>query len=450
MTRPLVERIAEAVLYEGYLLYPYRPSVKNQQRWTFGGVHPRVYHLAQGGSEPCTMRTECLLSGKVPTIQVRIKFLHLRMRWIGALAVPLAELPAEEPPYEVVPALKVGDTELVTWQEATEQTIALACAGTTELRRFIFPGSRQREPVRDSTGRIVALVIREQRPIEGVVSFSTEALGPELFKLCVEIENQTPLATPASMTRDDALLQSLISTHTILTVQDGEFVSLMDPPDEYRQAASRCHNEGTWPVLVGSPGQKDTLLSSPIILYDYPEIAPESAGDLFDATEIDEILTLRILTLSESEKVTMAAVDERARALLQRTEALTPDELLSLHGTVRGLKVVAQEGGMENWDPLNDRPGLASIRVGDVELHPGDRVRLRPLGRADILDLALDGKTATIESIEQDLEDRIYIVVTVDDDPGQDWGRAKQPGHRFYFGVEEVELLEGPPDEGGS
>jgi hypothetical protein len=97
---------------------------------------------------------------------------------------------------------------------------------------------------------------------------------------------------------------------------------------------------------------------------------------------------------------------------------------------------------MPDWSPFHaDRPKLDNVRVGDTVLRPGDRVRLRPLGRADILDLALEGKTATIVGIEQDFEDRIYLAVTVDDDPGKDLGDCRQPGHRFFFGIEEVERV---------
>jgi hypothetical protein len=103
---------------------------------------------------------------------------------------------------------------------------------------------------------------------------------------------------------------------------------------------------------------------------------------------------------------------------------------------------------MNDWDPLSERPSPASVRVGQVDVKPGDRVRLWPLGRADILDLALEGKTAIVESIEQDFEDRIYLAVTLDDDPGRDLGRMRQPGHRFFYGVDEVEpILEEMSDE---
>ena len=248
------------------------------------------------------------------------------------------------------------------------------------------------------------------------------------------------------MSRDEALLRSLVSTHVVLGVLQGAFVSLMDPGEPMQEAAAGCRNVGVWPVLVGTEGDNDTMLASPIILYDYPQIAPESPGDLFDGTEIDEILTLRILTMTESEKQEVIASDERGRALLARTESLAREQLLGLHGTFRGLRPVASEAAaFATWP--DDRPRLDCVHVGAVEVRQGTRVRLRPRGRADIFDSALEGKTATVQSIEQDFEDRILLSVTVDDDPGKDLGAEGKPGHRFFFRPDEVEPLgegEGP------
>ena len=137
--------------------------------------------------------------------------------------------------------------------------------------------------------------------------------------------------------RDDVLLCSLVSVHSILQVTGGYFVSLLDPPENLRQAAEDCHNIGCWPVLAGEEGQVDVMLASPIILYDYPQIAPESSGDLFDGCEIDEILALRILTLTDEEKQEVRAGDERARRILERTEMLPPEHFQKLHGAMRGL-----------------------------------------------------------------------------------------------------------------
>lgn len=102
----------------------------------------------------------------------------------------------------------------------------------------------------------------------------------------------------------------------------------------------------------------------------------------------------------------------------------------------------------EDQDSHFSGSGLESVSIDGGELRRGNKVRLRPLGRADIFDMALEGRIATIESIEQDFEDRIYLAVIVDDDPGRDLGRGRQPGHRFFFGVDEVEQL-GSADTAG-
>jgi hypothetical protein len=217
--------------------------------------------------------------------------------------------------------------------------------------------------------------------------------------------------------RGEALLHSMIAAHGVLTVSGGEFVSLIDPPAELAQFAESCKNLGTWPVLVGNTGSKNCMLSSPIILYDYPQIAPESPGDLFDGGEIDEILSLRILTLAEEEKKQIREGDPRGRELLERTERLSTDDLLRLHGRLR------------------------ELRRGHNELKPGSRVRLIPKKTSDIYDIALRGMIAVVESVEQDLEGRRHLAVTLEDDPGRDLGKIGQPGHRFFFQVDEVEPL---------
>src|SRR5207302_6624163 len=150
----------------------------------------------------------------------------------------------------------------------------------------------------------------------------------------------TRVADPANVGRELAMLQSMASTHAVLRVEGGSFVSLTDPPEGLRAAAQACQNVGVWPVLVGEPGSDNTVLASPIILEDHPQVAPESPMDLFDATEIDEILTLRILTLSDEEKEELRQGDERGRKILERAEALPPDQLMRLHGTVRSLRPV--------------------------------------------------------------------------------------------------------------
>jgi hypothetical protein len=96
---------------------------------------------------------------------------------------------------------------------------------------------------------------------------------------------------------------------------------------------------GAWPVMAGEEGQRNLMLASPIILYDFPRIAPESPGDLFDGTEIDEILALRILTMTDAEKLEVRNGDDRARRILERTEMLPPEHFRKLHGALRGLRI---------------------------------------------------------------------------------------------------------------
>jgi hypothetical protein len=344
-----VDQIARAVLYEGYILYPYRPSVKNRQRWTFGGLAPRAACQAEG--DAWTMQTQCLVRGDPgTTLTVTVRFLQLVARLVGELAGPLPERPEDgEPPVRFVETLRVGEAVWHSWQEAVERTVDLgdsdlgALASGPRRSEFAFSPHRDREPVRGPAGAIVGVILRERRHLEGTVELSAEAAGEGVFRVSVTIRNQTPWEHAGSSGRDEVLLRSLVSTHTILGVRGGAFVSSIDPPESCRAAAAGCRNVGTWPVLVGTEGQTDTMLSASIILYDYPQVAPESPGDLFDATEIDEILTLRILTLTDEEKRAMSAVDERARALLERTEALGRDQLLGLHGAVRDLRPIPEE-----------------------------------------------------------------------------------------------------------
>jgi hypothetical protein len=349
-----VEQVADAVLYEGYILYPYRASAtKNQQRWNFGALCPPAYAVAQKGTEHSSMQTQCLVEVKSDTqLKVKVRFLQLCLRTVCRF-VSGCNLPecghiknVHAQCFEIVPAMELNDKILQTWQEALEREIAITDVDFDSIMKekkqltFHFPADRSTQDLVDEeTGRLEAMFVRSQEAIEGSVEISATRIEDndehELIRLSVTIHNETPIDSPETATRDDALIRSTVSTHTIFQVENGEFVSLLDPPEQYKQAASRCVNIGTYPVLVGRKETKDCMLSSPIILYDYPEIAPQSAGDLYDGTEIDEILTLRIMTLSEAEKREMRSVDERARLLLERTESMQAEQLMKMHGVMK-------------------------------------------------------------------------------------------------------------------
>lgn len=350
MNAKLVDDIANAVLYEGYMLYPYRPSsVKNRQRWNFGVVYPKAYSEMQKGMDNWFMQTECLARGSSSAqLSVKVRFLQAVARTVGEFETPLDEFPVSsgngrEPDVRIVQTLRVGNQILQAWQEAVEREIILpivsltdsACAQRSTV--LTFPGGRELDPVRGADGRIVGLIVRTKAAITADVDAAVARVKDGLFKITVRISNTTATQGSDPSSRDLALMQSLLSAHTILGINGGEFVSLIDPPDALKEIASRCNNVGTWPVLAGEEGQRDGMLSSPIILYDYPQIAPESPGDLFDGTEIDEILALRILTLTDEEKDEMRHADGRACQILERTETMPAEHFMKLHGVLRAL-----------------------------------------------------------------------------------------------------------------
>ena len=344
MNLELVDKIANAVLYEGYMLYPYRPTaVKNQQRWNFGVLYPQVYSDAQRGTEAARMQTECLvLTDDATVLEVRIRFLHLLQRQVGKVSPGLASgFEDGVPDYQPVDTLEVDGQLFQSWQEAVEREVVTPAVNIRKLEqepqhlKFSFPAHHQFEPLRDKSDSLVGVIARNQELIAGEISLGARRENERLTKITVQVSNLTALDDGLCDNRDQALLRSTVSTHTILGVRDGEFVSQLDPPDEFRAAAAACSNIGTWPVLVGQDNARDTMLSSPIILYDYPQIAPESAGNLFDGTEIDEILTLRIMTLTDEEKREMRGADERTRQILERTEMLPVEQLMKMHGGLR-------------------------------------------------------------------------------------------------------------------
>jgi hypothetical protein len=389
MMASAVERIARAVLYEGYLLYPYRASaLKNQQRWNFGVLYPAAWAAAQTGSDRSYFQMECVAECSPDSeMHISVRFLQLLAR--------------ED----------VGHQ----WQEGVERSVSLPPLTIAHLLQrghvhdFVFPAGEER----------TENVIRRRCLLQGRIEASATELDANAARITVRVTNTSGAQ---SLDRNQILLHSLASAHAVLEMRNGQFVSQIDPPDALREAVAHSQSVGVWPVLVGKSGARDTMLGSPIILYDYPQVAPESKGDLFDGTEIDEILILRILTLTEAEKEEVRRTDERARQILERLESAPGEHLLELHGKIRSLDPIA--GPMP-----------------DVRFKKGDRVRLRPHRRADIFDTILEGKIGIVEAVEQDFDNNVHLAVVVEDDPGRDLGEMRYIGHRFFFSSEEVERL---------
>ena len=333
------KKIAEAVLYEGYLLWPYRRSArKNQQRWTFGGVYPRAYSEARGEDDPWIMQTQCLVVGDgETTVEVKVRFLHVTERKVGRKNAGGT--------LEFVDELRVGKERYLSWDEATEREIAVGRFELSELESLkrididIPEGSREEPLTEPAGGEVAGALVRGWRALRGTVEVVAEPLQEGVFRVTVRITNTTPWG---GEDRESTLKQTFVSTHTALEVENGEFVSLIDPPEDLREAAEGCENLKTWPVLVGEEVERNMMLSSPIILYDYPQIAPESPGDLFDGTEIDQMLILNVLNLTDEEKEEMRASDPRGREILERCESLSSEELMNLSGAIREFRMLRE------------------------------------------------------------------------------------------------------------
>lgn len=317
MSADAIRRLADAVLYEGHVLWPYRRSaIKNRQRWTFGGIYPDAY--ARSTSDRSVAAVECLVEGAAVTVDVDVRFLHVvhRQAVAGDAAEPMDELGG-----------------FLTWDETTERTVALP---------GVRPGEAVSEAIDVPAGRAVEAIeggalVRSWERLEGRVEVALEPVAAGLFRLGVRIANGSGWADVA---RDGAIRRTLLSAHAVLRAHPGSFVSSTDPPAELADAVGALRHDGLWPVLVGDEGDRTTMLASPIILADYASVAPESPGDFFDGGEIDQLLVLNILGMTDEEKREMRAGDPRARELLERTESMTPEEMLRLNGAIRDLRPV--------------------------------------------------------------------------------------------------------------
>ncbi|MFE2856900.1 hypothetical protein ACFXJO_38010 [Streptomyces lavendulae] len=454
--------VADAVLFEGYVLYPYRASAaKNRLRWQFGVLVPPAWAPAHG--EHAHQRTEILMEPRgEATLHLELRFLHGRRRTVQRLY--------EDGTYADVGELHLPDRILVPWDEGTEERVELAVpvaalAGEGVVLPFTRPAREESEPVLDGSGRAIGRLLLRSEEAEGRVRVSAAELdGPyRVLKLTAVVEN-TSAWTPADgdgATREEALPRSLVAAHLLMGLDAGSFLSMTDPPEWARDAVAACDNRHTWPVLAGGEGRSDVVLSSPIILEDHPAIAPESAGAMYDALEIDEILALRTATLTEEEKREARGTDARAAAVIELADSMPPEVLERLHGAVRGLREVTGPDSFDGpstltevpdgeavfrpetpwWDPAGADPAPERILVGGVSVGPGSRVLLRPgLRRTDAQDLFLRDRTALVETVLHDVDGGVHLAVTVEGDPGADIRREQ--GRFLYFQPDEVAPLE--------
>ncbi len=362
------------------------------------------------------------------SVDVQLRFLQVVDRQVLACV---------ENRWQPVDSLSVDDREFQSWQECVErrveQTFRLGeLLAKPVARRFSFADKPRREKLVAHDGRTKGIVVRRQARVRGTMRVTAAPVGDGATMVAISIFNDSRVPevaataqqsglSEAARDREAASLCAMAALHVIVHGNAGRFVSSIDPSPERRQAVDQVRSDGLWPVLVGTPGERDTMLCSPIILYDYPQIAEQSPGDFFDGTEIDEMLALRVLTLTDDEKRRVAGFDERGQALFGACATWPSASWRTC--TVSPAVSIARRRIMEHdWDFTEPR-SLECIQAGPYELRIGDRVRIRPRARADIFDMALCGKCATIDSIEQDFENRVHLALTVDDDPAPIWDR---------------------------
>jgi hypothetical protein len=464
-TLAAARQVADAVLYEGYLLYPYRAtSAKNQVRWQFGILGP-AGAAAAGVGEETSMSAETVLESRPGAmLDVYVRFLQVQSRVVQRRT---------DEGWAAADELLVDGTRWIAFHEAVAREIPLLGLRLDELGggkqlHVEVPFGEDVEELRED-GRVVGRLLRTRWALHGTLTVTTRpGVDPRVVVLGVRVDNMTgwsPGELPGWTARDVAARHSFVGTHLLMSAQGTAFVSLLDGPHWADGDTSTCEQHRCWPVMVAADDGTDAVLVSPIVLGDHPTIAPESVGDLFDATEIDEILTLRVMTMTEQEKADARGTDPRAAAILARCEAMTEDAMDRLHGARRPADDAAQMDDVPVvfdetvpavsdetvlvygeevpwWDAGQDaraQPERDAVLVSGVPVAKGSRVLLRPSRRADAQDLFLAGLTAVVARVYFDVDGGTHVAVVLEDDPGGDL--YDTTGRFYYFGPEEVEPL---------
>jgi hypothetical protein len=414
-----VRQVADALLYEGYLLYPYRASSqKNQSRFQFGVLMPPGY---RDPSESSFLHTECLVEARDEVeVSFLLRFLRLRRRTTAAAANWDEALDTEITGSARLGDLVAGEVTIPFHLDASDVDEGGHSWRTAEV-----------------AGELRAGAVRLDGPIR-------------VCRLWVRVAN---LGDGTELSdRAQALPQAMVSAHVMISLGAGSFVSMVEPPEWAAPAVAACTNQGVWPVLAGPVECADVMLCSPIILYDHPVIAPESPADLYDSTEIDEILTLRTMVLTDAEKAEARATDPRAAALIDRVDTMSPEMMDRLHGTIRYLRPTQPsvpdpsqldplDPSVPWWDPGADTsvsPETDEVVVAGVPVKRGSMVRMRPgARRADAQDFLLADRLAQVEAVIQDVDGKVHIAVTPADDPDADIQRGH--GRFLYFAPDELE-----------
>jgi hypothetical protein len=377
-----LEQLVDSLLWEGYALYPYTPTAtKNATPTPFGIVYPPVYAAALASTYD-HLELRCVLEAPPDAVLgAEVRFLapggqrhtavERRLELTGAMVGALSHVPARKP-------------------------ASVSCGG-------------------------------EGAPLSVEMTLETRELGEREYEVILRVANGTLVSS--GLDRAGALGRSLLSTHPIVRVQGGRFLSPLERP---------CHSVNTFPVLA-SPAD-DVVLGAAIVLPDHPEIAPESHGGLFDSTEIEEALLLHVQVLSDAERAEIEQQDPAVREMIARAAAATPEQIVALHGRVTVRDPHTTEPPSEPPGLVDPRAGEEAAEVDGVTFRRGCAVVIRPRPDADLHARMLDGRRATIERIFTDYDGRTHLGVTIDDDPGQELMR--ETGRYLFFFAEEVEVMD--------
>ncbi|HXU46490.1 MAG TPA: hypothetical protein VN783_13265 [Thermoanaerobaculia bacterium] len=293
-----LDRLVSSLVREGYALYPYTPgAAKNSTPTPFGILYP----LAYAAREPTTfdhLQVECLLHApSVAELFATARFLQ-----------------ASGPRHQAVE--RRVDLPPVWLAALTDRPAAID---------FAFDDGASDHGEASAGGEGIA----------GRLQLDAEFLEPGTWRVRLQVENTTALDADAArdLDRAAALRLSLLSTHALLRVSEGRFVSPLERTGPLGEAVAACRNVNTWPVLA-TP-EDDAVLGAAIFLPDHPQVAPESRLDLFDSTEIEEALLLHVHALSDGEREAIGEQDPAVREMIERALSTTPQDILALHGRLR-------------------------------------------------------------------------------------------------------------------
>ena len=329
--------LTRSILYEGYSLYPYyRSAVKNQMPVPFGVIFPQDY-AAFHEHAPSRIQSECIIAGiSNPSVTIQVRFLQVRKTEVFEKRTG----DGENGEFIAVARTEVNDRCLESGWQTIERNHSFECRAADLINRckilpVAFDSWNEGEMIFNADKKVVAKLVTTVSATQGMIGFAMELIEgkSDAYRLTVVVTNATHIDQAATISRDAVLGQSFLSSNIVFKTGEAQFISHLDPPSQWQSAIDACRNIHTWPIIVDDDNR--ALLSSPIILNDHPQINPQSAGDLFDSTEIEEALLLHVNLLSEQEKERICSNDPKLQAMLNKVSSLTPGDLSSYHSMMK-------------------------------------------------------------------------------------------------------------------